>query len=253
MVFRVWGEEEEENQGRVAPWQSRAECASRRRVTSCAAWCWQSVRTESCPLRPAAGRSPVTLTEAALLWAEGESPSGVGLRENWVTPGFAFPRGCPLSGNGIRFHTPQQPESSSYKTRAQRLRALEAANKKVEPLNLGIILKLSSRLDMLESQLLLQEIKWTYFVGGWGSGAGGILVLCLRLQQKKKKKSPFYIFPGTMSPQPPLTAKWSVLKSLDSEKKFFFSLMKISSSWLKSSFIGVAPSFCLVWLVWTWG
>lgn len=193
----------------------------------------------------------VTLAKAALLWGEGGSLRGVGLRENWVTPGYAFLRGCPLSGNGIRFHTSQQPDSS-YKTQAQRLRALEAANKKVKPLNLGIILKLSSRLDMLESQLFVQEIKWANL----GMG-GGIVVLCLRLQQKQTKQkttknAPLYIRPGTMSPQPHLTAKWSVLKSLEPENKIFLSDENFFFR-LKSSFVGVASSVCLVWLVWTWG
>lgn len=50
-----------------------------------------------------------------------------------------------MSGNGICFHTPQRPESCPYKTKAQRPRALEAANKKVKPLNLDIVLMLSSR------------------------------------------------------------------------------------------------------------
>lgn len=54
-----------------------------------------------------------------------------------------------MSGSDIGSHTFQRTELSSYKTKAQRLRALETANRKLKPLNLGIVLKLSSRLEML--------------------------------------------------------------------------------------------------------
>lgn len=76
---------------------------------------------------------------------------------------------------------------------------------------------------MLKPQLLLQEIKWTSL--GVYSGP---------LPKTTAKKSSLYIYPGNISPHPPLSTKCSVLKSLDlgeNKKILSFTLMKISSSW----------------------
>lgn len=88
---------------------------------------------------------------------------GVGLRENWVSPRYAFTRVCHQSGKGILLSHSSEPGVLSYKTRAQSPAASETANRKVKPLNLGIVLNSHLGLEMLAAQILPQEIRWTSY------------------------------------------------------------------------------------------